>query len=753
MNTYIRYGIFAGLALVLLVPLVVSDSLFFPFITGKNFFFRIVVELLAALWLIGALYDPALRPKRSAVAVSFALLLVTMAISTVFSVNPYKSFWSNFERMEGFVSLLHLFAYFLVLSSTLVSVRAWRMFWHGSLAVSAVTSFYGLSQLAGATKISMSASRLDATFGNATYFAIYLLIHIFIALYLWASNCSAPGWRERTFSRYAPFAYGTLILLETVMLYYTGTRGALLGLLGGLFVAAGSLLLFAKSYPRARKLSGAAIAAIVLLVLVFIAARDTKFVRESQVLSRFASISLEDTTTKSRFLLWGMALEGLSERPIFGWGQESFNYVFNKYYDPGLWASEQWFDRTHNVIFDWLIAGGILGLLAYLALFASGLRALYRSPEFSAIERAIITGLFAAYFIHNLFVFDNIVSWIMFASLLAWLHSLSSKQAKTLALGSRLSPATRDRIVVPLVIIVALALVWSLNAKHLSVASGLVDARSGAGGQAALASDFEKLLERRTFGRAEVREQLFQVALQLLGSNADPLVRANVVRLAQREALAQLAETPNDARYHFFYGILLASTGDAREAGTYFQSASELSPKKQSMLFELSNNLILQGKKAEGLAAAERAFELDRSYDAAAIVYAAALIANARASEAESLLAERFGSPLYFDNAIVRAYASIGDDAKVLALWKIRAASLPNDPGAQLALSAAYLGAGDRAAALKTLEDTLTLYARLIGYSATTAGSNPQVDKQYQSFKGQIDYYIKEIKAGRNPTQ
>src|SRR3989344_3553367 len=85
------------------------------------------------------------------------------------------------------------------------------------------------------------------------------------------------------------------------------------------------------------------------------------FVKNSPVLSRFASINVEETTTKSRFMIWNMAMQGLKERPILGWGQESFNYVFNKYYDPGMYGQEQWFDRTHNIIFDWLIAGGILG--------------------------------------------------------------------------------------------------------------------------------------------------------------------------------------------------------------------------------------------------------------------------------------------------------------------------------------------------------------------------------------------------------
>ena len=63
-----------------------------------------------------------------------------------------------------------------------------------------------------------------------------------------------------------------------------------------------------------------------------------------------------------------MAIKGFIEKPILGWGQEGFNFVFNKYYDPRMYTQEPWFDRAHNTYLDWLIVGGALGLLSYLAI-------------------------------------------------------------------------------------------------------------------------------------------------------------------------------------------------------------------------------------------------------------------------------------------------------------------------------------------------------------------------------------------------
>lgn len=64
MNSFLRWGIVIGLLATLFLPMIVSSSLFFPFITGKNFGFRIIVEIVLVLWLVLALRDPAYRPKK-----------------------------------------------------------------------------------------------------------------------------------------------------------------------------------------------------------------------------------------------------------------------------------------------------------------------------------------------------------------------------------------------------------------------------------------------------------------------------------------------------------------------------------------------------------------------------------------------------------------------------------------------------------------------------------------------------------------
>ena len=111
------------------------------------------------------------------------------------------------------------------------------------------------------------------------------------------------------------------------------------------------------------------------------AVRNTTFVRNDYVLSRFASLSFSEIKTQGRYFVWPMAIKGFIEKPILGWGQEGFNFVFNKYYDPRMYTREPWFDRAHNTYLDWLIAGGALGLLSYLAIIFSLLYYLFKSAE------------------------------------------------------------------------------------------------------------------------------------------------------------------------------------------------------------------------------------------------------------------------------------------------------------------------------------------------------------------------------------
>src|SRR3989344_876432 len=165
----LRVIVLGGVFVLPFIVFIVASSLFFPFITGKNFAFRIIVEVMVGAWLALALVNPVYRPRRSWLLGAFALFVFVVALADALGAYPFKSFWSNFERMDGWVTLAHLFAYFVVAASILNTEKLWRNFWHVCLGVSVLVALYGLLQLAGIASLNpgfSSAARIAATFGN-----------------------------------------------------------------------------------------------------------------------------------------------------------------------------------------------------------------------------------------------------------------------------------------------------------------------------------------------------------------------------------------------------------------------------------------------------------------------------------------------------------------------------------------------------------------------------------------------------------
>jgi O-antigen ligase len=317
-----RWVALGALFLLPFTPLVVANSFFFPFITGKAFYLRILIEIAVSAWVVLLFLDKEYRPRFSWIGACTVGFVVWMLIADIFAVNSMKAFWSNFERMEGWVLLIHLLGFFFAAGAVLRATKKWRAWFLTSLAASLIISGYSLLQMGGSLAIHQGASRIDATLGNSAYLAIYFLFSVFIALWLALTE-------KYTWLKWSLIA---LAVLETVLLFFTGTRGTMIGLLVGSAVAA--LLTAVTAGRRTRTWSLGALALLVILVGGFYLARNSSLVKGNYILDRISSISLSDGHV--RFMIWGMAAKGVMEKPVTGWGQEGFNYVFNKYYvSPG----------------------------------------------------------------------------------------------------------------------------------------------------------------------------------------------------------------------------------------------------------------------------------------------------------------------------------------------------------------------------------------------------------------------------------
>ncbi|MEK7309060.1 MAG: O-antigen ligase family protein, partial [Nitrospirota bacterium] len=437
-------------AVILVIPflsLYVSPSMIFPYITGKNFAFRILVEIATVLWMGLMVLDKEYRPRNSAMLLLVLAFTFIVGLADLTGANPFNSLWSTYERMDGYLNIMHLCLYFMLIKSVFRSKNDWVIYLNIFVLVSFLMNIdtlfnilkhkvdflndiYILLQKVGYRGTGDSSFfRPLGRIGNAAFLAAYLLLTMLISMIL-AFNAKRL-WLKAV--------YAAAIGLNLLFVYFTATRGAMLALVIGI-ISFSLFYVFGKAETGQdrllRKISAAVLVGVALLSILFFVFRDSSLIKQNPTFSRISTISTSDTTTQLRLITWSMAWEGIKERPVLGWGQENFPHIYTKYFNPRLYGLETWIDHAHNVVLDWLVNAGFIGLLFYLGIFGMAFYILWSAFANKTISKTlaftIISGL-VVYFFQNLFVFDSINTNIIFFTLLAYVDNLNDIPASQLA--------------------------------------------------------------------------------------------------------------------------------------------------------------------------------------------------------------------------------------------------------------------------------------------------------------------------------
>ncbi len=620
-----------GLWALPILPLYVSGSMLFPFITGKNFAFRIIVEILFVIWAGLAVIYPHFRPKLTALVKAVTLFIAVVFFADVFSPNPYRSLFSNYERMEGFMMLGHLYLYFLMLVSVFKTRRDWLIFFNVSIVASVLVSIVGFMQRLGYRVSLQGGFRVDSTIGNPTYLAAYLTFHLWLLVMLIKSF-----WKKW----WLVALYGAALLFELMILYFTATRGAVIGLTMVIMLLATTVVVLwprlFRSNPGGRKFAGLALAFIIVVPMIFWLARSTNFVQSSPVLRRLTNYSLSEGTIQARFKIWGMSGQAFWDRVILGYGQENYYLVFQKYFHPGLYGEEPWFDRSHNIVFDWLINAGVLGLTAYFSVFALVFVALFRTIR-SHVERAwegfFIGAIFLTQLIQNFFVFDNLNTYLLFFALLAYTHFYSRMDTedalpRSMRSGSLSSKSIKGLSFMSALFVAFLISGYYLHVKPIRQAKALIytlQAYQAKVPMNALIASFEHTLSYQSIGTTEVREQIANIARDVFVSdrfNAEE--KKQFTEFTIKELQKETAHRAKDVKHLLFLGAILGRSGDintqyVRDGERILEEAVFLSPTKQPIYLELAQVRLMLGDTKGAVTALKTAWDLDRSYQEAGI--------------------------------------------------------------------------------------------------------------------------------------
>jgi len=692
MKSIAKWAVFVPLFIIPFLPLYVETSLFFPYIAGKGFAFRILVEIAAAGFVLLALADKAYRPKWSWTLLIYMALVAWMFIADLFAVNPDKAFWSNYERMDGFVTLIHVFVLFVVAGSVL-SQKLWKRWWLTVLAASSVVAIHGVLQLAGTLQIHQGGVRLDANFGNAAYLAAYLLFIIAIALW---QAIEAKGWL-----RYVLFALATL---QTILLFATATRGAVLGFVGASVL--GAVLWAFQSGKQGRRIGAGVLVGILVLIGGFYLARDSAFIQENPALTRIASISVADGST--RFTLWHMAFEGVMERPVLGWGHEGFGYVFTKYFDPSLYAQEPWFDRAHNVFIDWMVYGGIPAFLLFVALLISGVVGLWRAP-LTKLERVMLTCALAAYAFQALFVFDNLLSYILAAGILAVAHAGTAKPWKALEELPVIPESTLTSAVAPTMLVLLAVTIYFVNVPGIIGGQKLILAARSAQTPSEALVAYKEALQSGTFAMQEVREQVIGYASNIVrASGVTDDVKQSALALAVPEIQKEFTRVPEDVRTRLMYAQVLESTGDFNGALQVMETARALSPKKQSILVQMGVEAWKVGLSEEQAEVYfQEAYALDTSFQEPAAYIAAGKFISGDVAGAQGVLVEAYGTTTVDHDILRFAYIQTKRYDDLIASAQLLVEHSGGNAASTFYLARVYATAGLLNEARATIEETI----------------------------------------------
>lgn len=741
-NTVLTYVTIASIIGVLLVPLVKMDSMFFPFITGKAFAFRALVGIGFFSYLCLAFRDRTYLPKKNALLLAVAIFTGVLGVATILAENPFRSFWSNFERMEGYVTILYLFAFFVITSTVIRTKKMWHMLLAASLCISIAVGLSGFADYSNAAE--GTTVRIAGLLGNSTYLGIYSLLHALIAVFL-----ASKATKQYTISQ-RPGVFLALIavaIFNLVVLYNTGTRGAVVGLGAGILVAALLIALFEKQSKLLKKSAiGILIAAVVVITLLGVT-KNTEFVKNNQLLYRFASLITTDISSvienqgKSRSLLWGIAKEGIAERPVLGWGQENFSYVFGKHYNPKIYDQEQWFDRTHNVFMDWLIAGGALGLLSYLSLFAAALFIIWKrkvGEDWDIFEKSLLTGLLVAYFVHNIFVFDNLTSYIVFFLLLAY---ISKKEEVVVEVKNEVSDTATYLVIAVSVLLFGFVSYYTVYKPYMASKTliyGLVSFQPGAEnvlGKKATTyegrlSYFKDALAYNTFAQPEIVERLAEVTPQVIAGIKEKNIVEEYVAVVDANFKEVIERGGNDHRAPLLYGVFLQKVGLFDLSLEYISKAETLAPLKQSVKYQKGLTYLMMGRAVDAVKVYSETLALAPENKEGKLYLAVALMYDNRLSEAKEILNNDIS--LLSDPRVLQTADSLKLYNFIVEVAEKKVASEPRNPQYHVSLAAAYLKANKTQAAIAEIRKAIEIEP---------------------AFKEQGEFYITEIQAGRNPAE
>ncbi|MDO8570621.1 MAG: O-antigen ligase family protein [Candidatus Daviesbacteria bacterium] len=388
--TYSFYLLFA------LTPLIWLPQTSELFEFNKMIFVYLLTIVITACWLLKMIDQKKIIISKTPLDIPLLIFLGANILSTIFSIDLHVSIWGYYSRSNG--GLLSLISY-LILYWALVSnftkedaLNFLKAGIFGGIIVSlwAIPEHFGASPSCLILTGNFDAScwvqdvqaRVFATLGQPNWLSAYLAMLIFPALYFLLTSTKKSS----------IILYSIFLILFYMAFTFTYSRGATLGLIGGMAVF---LSFFIVSFLRKQesRTSGSRIkyGMTILLIFLLINLLFGSALTDFKLISKFAPPSrpslttnirpsgtqLENGGTESgsiRLIVWQGAWEIFKHNPILGSGVETFAYSYYQYRPVAHNLTSEWdflYNKAHNEFLNYLATTGIVGFGTYMLIIGT----------------------------------------------------------------------------------------------------------------------------------------------------------------------------------------------------------------------------------------------------------------------------------------------------------------------------------------------------------------------------------------------
>lgn len=322
-------------------PFIYWPTAIVPFEIPRVLFIRYWI---IALGIVSLVCLPKLQKRGLDLVIFFSIFffLAFLSISSYLGVDFDKSFWGNYFRRDGLLTLSHLASLSIILS----------LYWNKSWFPTLIKAL-GISTLL----ISLWAvfqSRLTipvaVSFGQPNFLAGYLLVTFPFTIHLLKKNRNKKLWISA-------------IILQSIAILLTQSKIGILGL-PLIFIAYKSLGL-----GKISKFSFFLFFTTVVILAGLVAFKEPR------------EINPNNYVAESRGRIVRKGFIAFSKRPFLGWGWANFDYAFDSVDWPMKFNTDVYVDKAHSHFLEILVTSGVPGLSSYLLIVFLVTKKLIRSKS------------------------------------------------------------------------------------------------------------------------------------------------------------------------------------------------------------------------------------------------------------------------------------------------------------------------------------------------------------------------------------